>query len=115
MVWSGRPARSAAGEPPMEADKVPASFQAVCVAITLGVLISAWAYEHFHAQYRPEQIRFSVPQDRYFFALSIHICTIAAVYALAILFFYSIRIYRWCENCSLLEVSRIPLDPEELI
>src|ERR1700758_1415388 len=62
--------------------------QSVVVAIALGSLVAAWAFQHFHAPDRTEDIRFSVPQQRYFVAVGIHVSIILAVYAVLVLALY---------------------------
>jgi len=64
--------------------------QSVVVAIALGSLVAAWAFQHFHAPDRTEDIRFSVPQQRYFVAVGIHISIILAVYAVLVLALYQL-------------------------
>jgi hypothetical protein len=56
----------------------------------LGVLIAASGFQHFHAPQRVVDIRFSVPQQRYFFALLMHVCVIVAIYLGLILFVLAI-------------------------
>jgi hypothetical protein len=66
------------------------SLQSVVVAIALGLLVAAWAFQHFHAPDRPEDIRFSVPQQRYFVAVGMHVSIILAIYAVLILVLYQV-------------------------
>jgi hypothetical protein len=66
------------------------SVQSVVVAIALGSLVAAWAFQHFHAPDRTEDIRFSVPQQRYFVAVGIHVSIILAVYAVLVLLLYQL-------------------------
>jgi hypothetical protein len=53
--------------------------------VALGCLIGAWAYLHFHTPESPEDIRFATAPQRYFMALSIHICSILAIYFISVL------------------------------
>src|SRR5215510_4529536 len=64
--------------------------QSVVVAIALGSLVAAWAFQHFHAPDRVEDIRFSVPRQRYFVAVGIHVSIILAVYAVLVLALYQV-------------------------
>jgi hypothetical protein len=64
--------------------------QAVFAVIALGALVAAWAFLHFHAPLRAEDVRFSVLQQRYYLSLGVHICGILAIYGVLILFFLSI-------------------------
>ena len=64
--------------------------QAVFAAIALGALVAAWAFQHFHAPLRTEDIRFSVLQQRYFFSLGMHICGILAIYAVLVVFVFTL-------------------------
>jgi hypothetical protein len=66
------------------------SVQSVVVAIALGSLVAAWAFQHFHAPDRTEDIRFSVPQQRYFLAVGIHVSIMLAVYAVLVLALYQL-------------------------
>jgi hypothetical protein len=69
------------------------SIQSVLVAIALGSLVAAWAFQHFHAPDRTEDIRFSVPQQRYFVAVGIHVSIILAVYAVLVLVLYPLVLW----------------------
>jgi hypothetical protein len=69
------------------------SVQSVVVAIALGSLVAAWAFQHFHAPDRTEDIRFSVPQQRYFVAVGIHVSIILAVYAVLVLVLYPLVLW----------------------
>src|SRR5262249_26956250 len=62
--------------------------QSVVVAIALGSLVAAWAFQHFHAPDRTEDIRFSVPQQRYFVPVGIPISIMLPVYAALVLALY---------------------------
>jgi hypothetical protein len=62
--------------------------QALVVAVALGTMIAAWAYLHFHAPYRTEDIRFSVSPQRYFLSLWMHICCVLAIYCILLLALY---------------------------
>ncbi|MBR0948612.1 hypothetical protein [Bradyrhizobium liaoningense] len=62
--------------------------------IALGVLIAASGFQHFHAPRRVVDIRFSVPQERYFFALLMHVSCIVAIYLGLILFVLAIYTLR---------------------
>jgi hypothetical protein len=62
--------------------------QAIVVAVALGALLAAWGVAHFNESQPPEEIRFSVPQQRYFFALGAHVSVLFAVYALLVLAIY---------------------------
>src|SRR3984893_4880334 len=64
--------------------------QAFAVAVILGGVTAAWAFMHFHEMHRPEEIRFSVPQQRYFAAIGAHVSVILAIYAILILAIYGI-------------------------
>src|SRR5262249_12424369 len=66
------------------------SVQSVVVAIALGSLVAAWAFQQFHAPDRTEDIRFSVPQQRYFVAVGIHVSIMLAVYAVLVLALYQL-------------------------
>src|SRR5215471_11479114 len=66
------------------------SAQSVVVAIALGFLVAAWAFQHFHTPDRPEDIRFSVSRQRYFVALGMHISIILAAYAVLVLALYQV-------------------------
>src|SRR5262249_29233296 len=59
--------------------------QAIAVTIVLGTLIAAWAFQHFNQPYRQDEIRFSVRQQRYFFAVSAYLFAIVGVYAVVVL------------------------------
>jgi hypothetical protein len=56
----------------------------------LGILIAASSFQHFHAPQRVVEIRFSVPRQRYFFALLMHVCSIVVIYLGLILFVLAI-------------------------
>jgi hypothetical protein len=73
----------------MQPDSIQ-SVQSVVVAIALGSLVFAWAFQHFHAPGRTEDIRFSVPRQRYFVAVGIHVSIILAVYAVLVLALYQL-------------------------
>jgi hypothetical protein len=62
--------------------------QAIFVSVALGALIVAWAYLHFHAPYRTEDIRFSVSPRRYFLSLWMYICGVLAIYSILLLATY---------------------------
>lgn len=81
--------------------------QAIGVVLGFGLLIVAWAHQHFHGQYRPKDIRFSVPQSRYFVALTMHVVAIATVYAIGVLFFYSSLAYHQCLTCDFTHISKL--------
>src|SRR3989442_9435813 len=66
------------------------SVQSVVVAIVLGAVLTAWAFQHFHEFRRPDDIRFSVPRQRYLVALGVHVSAILTIYAIAILAIYVI-------------------------
>ena len=62
--------------------------QALFVAVAFGAMVAAWAYLHFHALYRIEEIRFSVSPQRYWFSLWMHICGVLAIYSILLLATY---------------------------
>ena len=64
------------------------SAQAIVVAVALGALLAAWGVAHFNESEAPEEIRFSIPQQRYFFALAAHVSVLFAIYALLVLALY---------------------------
>jgi hypothetical protein len=62
--------------------------QALFVAVAFGAMVAAWAYLHFHALYRIEEIRFSVSPQRYWISLWMHICGVLAIYSILLLATY---------------------------
>ncbi len=66
------------------------SLQAIVVAVALGALLAAWGLAYFNESHAPDEIRFSIPQQRYFAALTAHVSVIFAIYALLVLLFYGI-------------------------
>jgi hypothetical protein len=62
--------------------------QAIVVAIALGALLAAWAVAYFNDSQPLQEIRFSVPQQRYFAALGAHVSAIFAIYALLVVVIY---------------------------
>ena len=64
--------------------------QAFVVAIAFGVLLIAWAISYFNEPQTPDEIRFSVPQQRYFVALGAHVSAILAIYVLLVITIYAL-------------------------
>ncbi|HEY7664298.1 MAG TPA: hypothetical protein VH934_14365 [Xanthobacteraceae bacterium] len=66
---------------------------AVAVAVALAALIAAWAETHFNELLPLGEIRFAVPQQRYFAALGAHVAAILAIYALLVVAAYVGMVY----------------------
>src|SRR6202023_4218404 len=66
--------------------------QALIVVVGFGALLAARGIVHFQEGQPPEEIRFSVPQERYFFALGVHGSVFFAVYALLVLAIYGMAL-----------------------
>ena len=64
------------------------SIPALAVAVGLAALIAAWAEEHFNEGQRLGEIRYSVPQQRYFAALAVHVTVILGLYVLFLVTVY---------------------------
>jgi hypothetical protein len=69
-----------------------ADVQALIVAVAFGALLAAWGTVHFHEGQPPEEIRFSVPQTRYFFALGAHVSGVLTVYVFLVLAIYGMAL-----------------------
>ena len=66
----------------------PDSIPALVVALALAALIAAWAEAHFNEGQPLGEIRYSVPQQRYFAALSVHVAAILGLYVLFLVAVY---------------------------
>jgi hypothetical protein len=64
------------------------SIPALAVSVGLAALIAAWAEEHFNEGQRLGEIRYSVPQQRYFAALAVHVTVILGLYVLFLVTVY---------------------------
>src|SRR6266480_2465579 len=72
--------------------------QAIAVTIVIGALIAAWAFLHFNEPYPQDTIRFSVRQQRYLVAVSVHLSVILALYAIIVLAIYPIVLWTMYGN-----------------
>jgi hypothetical protein len=68
----------------MSADSIPA----LAAAFALAALIAAWAEAHFNEGQPLGEIRYSVPQQRYFAALAVHVTAILGLYVLFLITVY---------------------------
>src|SRR5215471_676641 len=68
----------------------PDSIPALTVALALAALIAAWAEAHFNEGQPLGEIRYSVPQQRYFAALAVHVTAILGLYVLFLLTVYGV-------------------------
>src|SRR5262245_36023076 len=66
----------------------PDSIPALTVALALAALIAAWAEAHFNEGQPLGEIRYSVPQQRYFAALAVHVTAILGLYVLFLMTAY---------------------------
>src|SRR5262249_44780431 len=64
------------------------SIPAIAVALALAGLIAAWAEAHFNEGKQLGEIRYSVPQQRYFAALAVHVAAILGLYVLFLVTVY---------------------------
>jgi hypothetical protein len=64
------------------------SIPAMAVALAFAALIAAWAEAHFNEGLPLGEIRYSVPQQRYFAALAVHVAAILGLYVLFLLTVY---------------------------
>jgi hypothetical protein len=65
------------------------SIPALAVALALAALIAAWAEAHFNEGQLLGEIRYSVPQQRYFAALAVHVTAILGLYVLFLVTVYA--------------------------
>ena len=71
------------------------SIPALAVSVGLAALIAAWAEAHFNEGQRLGEIRYSVPQQRYFAALAVHVTVILGLYVLFLVTVASAFIPAW--------------------
>jgi hypothetical protein len=64
------------------------SIPALAAVLALAALIAAWAEAHFNEGQSLGEIRYSVPQQRYFAALAVHVTTILGLYVLFLVTVY---------------------------